>query len=70
MQLPFSREQVNEAQKQVVKVNKLESCYIRPLTWIGSQKLGVSKGNQIHLMVAAWAWGPTWARRACSAASA
>lgn len=58
MQLPFSKEQVNEAQKQVVKANKLESCYIRPLTWIGSQKLGVSpKGNQIHLMVAAWAWG-------------
>ena len=58
MQLPFSKEQVNEAQKQVVKANKLESCYIRPLTWIGSQKLGVSpKGNTIHLMVAAWAWG-------------
>lgn len=58
MQLPFSKEQVNEAQKQVVRANKLESCYIRPLTWIGSQKLGVSpKGNQIHLMVAAWAWG-------------
>lgn len=58
MQLPFSKEQVNEAQKQVVRANKLESCYIRPLAWIGSQKLGVSpKGNQIHLMVAAWAWG-------------
>jgi branched-chain amino acid aminotransferase len=42
----------------VVRANKLESCYLRPLTWIGSQKLGVSpKGNQIHLMVAAWAWG-------------
>jgi len=58
MQMPFSKEQVNEAQKQVVRANKLESCYIRPLVWIGSQKLGVSpKGNQIHLMVAAWAWG-------------
>ena len=42
----------------MVRANKLESCYLRPLTWIGSQKLGVSpKGNQIHLMVAAWAWG-------------
>jgi len=58
MQMPFSKEQVNEAQKQVVKANGLESCYIRPLAWIGSQKLGVSpRGNQIHLMVAAWAWG-------------
>jgi branched-chain amino acid aminotransferase len=58
MQIPFSKEQVNEAHKQVVRLNKLESCYIRPLAWIGSQKLGVSpKGNQIHLMVAAWPWG-------------
>jgi len=58
MKIPFSPEQVNEAQKQVVRVNKLESCYLRPLTWIGSEKLGVSpKGNRIHLMVAAWAWG-------------
>jgi len=58
MQMPFSKEQVNEAQRQVVRANKLESCYIRPLVWIGSEKLGVSpKGNQIHLMVAAWAWG-------------
>ena len=49
---------VNEAQRAVVRANKLESCYLRPLTWIGSQKLGVSpKGNTIHLMVAAWAWG-------------
>jgi len=58
MKIPFTAEQINEAQKQVVRENKLESCYIRPLTWIGSQKLGVSpKGNQIHLMIAAWAWG-------------
>ncbi len=58
MNIPFTKEQVNEAQKAVVKANNLEGGYLRPLTWIGSQKLGVSpKGNQIHLMVAAWAWG-------------
>jgi branched-chain amino acid aminotransferase len=58
MKLPFSKEQVNEAQREVVRANKLESCYLRPLAWIGSQKLGVSpRGNQIHLMVAAWPWG-------------
>ncbi|MDY0744821.1 branched-chain amino acid transaminase [Paucibacter sp. R3-3] len=58
MKIPFSIEQVEEAQKAVVRENKLESCYLRPLTWIGSEKLGVSpKGNTIHLMVAAWAWG-------------
>ncbi|WHZ09798.1 MAG: Branched-chain amino acid aminotransferase [Burkholderiaceae bacterium] len=58
MKLPFSKEQVNEAQKAAVRANRLESCYIRPLVWIGDEKLGVSpKGNKIHLMVAAWAWG-------------
>jgi len=58
MKLPFTKEEVSEAQKAVVRENHLESGYIRPLTWIGSQKLGVSpKGNSIHLMVAAWTWG-------------
>ena len=58
MKIPFSFEEVFEAQRTVVRENKLESCYLRPLTWIGSEKLGVSpKGNTVHLMVAAWPWG-------------
>ncbi|TMH07942.1 MAG: branched-chain amino acid transaminase [Betaproteobacteria bacterium] len=58
MKIPFSLDQVMEAQRLVVRENKLESCYIRPLTWIGDEKLGVSpKGNRIHLMIAAWSWG-------------
>jgi len=58
MQIPFTKEQVNEAQRAVVRENNLESCYLRPLVWIGDKKLGVSpRGNTIHLMVAAWPWG-------------
>ncbi|MBN9370292.1 branched-chain amino acid transaminase [Hydrogenophaga sp. YM1] len=58
MKIPFTVEQVNEAQKDVIRANGLKSGYIRPLTWIGDKKLGVSpKGNTIHLSVAAWAWG-------------
>ena len=58
MKIPFTPDQVMAAQCEVVRANGLESCYIRPLTWIGCEKLGVSpKGNTIHLMVAAWAWG-------------
>jgi branched-chain amino acid aminotransferase len=58
MKIPFSQQEVMDAQRTVVRENQLESCYLRPLTWIGSEKLGVSpKGNQIHLMVAAWSWG-------------
>ncbi|PTT76490.1 branched chain amino acid aminotransferase [Pelomonas sp. HMWF004] len=58
MKIPFTPEQVSDAQREVVKANGLKSAYIRPLIWIGSEKLGVSpKGNQVHLMVAAWSWG-------------
>ena len=42
MKIPFTRSEVNEAQKAVVRENKLEICYLRPLTWIGDKKLGVS----------------------------
>ena len=43
---------------EVTRVNKLESCYLRPLVWMGDKKMGVNpRGNSIHLMVAAWPWG-------------
>ncbi|MEO8839029.1 MAG: branched-chain amino acid transaminase, partial [Herbaspirillum sp.] len=58
IEIPYDMETVLEAQKQVVRENKLVSCYIRPLVWIGDEKLGVSaKGNTIHLAIAAWPWG-------------
>jgi branched-chain amino acid aminotransferase len=58
MNIPFSQEEIKEAQKEVVRANKLESCYLRPIAWIGSEKLGVSaKANTIHVAIAAWPWG-------------
>jgi branched-chain amino acid aminotransferase len=58
MVIPFTKEEVSQAQIDVIRANKLESGYLRPLTWVGDKKLGVStKGNDIHLMVAAWPWG-------------
>jgi len=58
MDIPFTIEQAMQAQIDVVKANGFDSCYIRPLTWIGDKKLGVSpRGNTIHLMIAAWPWG-------------
>jgi branched-chain amino acid aminotransferase len=58
MKIPFGLDEVMQAMRTVVRENKLESAYIRPLTWIGDNKLGVSpRGNTIHLMVAAWTWG-------------
>ncbi len=58
MKLPFTKEVICDAHCAVVRENQLESCYLRPLSWIGSEKLGVSpRGNTIHMMVAAWPWG-------------
>ena len=56
--IPFSYEEIAQAQKDVVRENQLESCYLRPLVWVGSEKLGLSPtGNTIHVAIAGWAWG-------------
>jgi branched-chain amino acid aminotransferase len=58
MQLPYSREQLAEACREVVRENKLESCYVRPIAFYGSEKMGVSpKGASVHVAIAAWPWG-------------
>ncbi len=58
MALPFDEATLAQAQKDVVRENKLASCYIRPIAWIGSAKLGVSaRGNTVHVAIAAWPWG-------------
>jgi branched-chain amino acid aminotransferase len=58
MRIPYSREALIEAQKEVVRANQLESCYIRPIAFYGSEKMGVSpKGAKVHVAIAAWPWG-------------
>jgi branched-chain amino acid aminotransferase len=58
MDLPFSKQQVNQAHIDVVKANQLKSCYFRPMAFYGSGKLGVApKKDDVQLIVAAWPWG-------------
>ena len=58
MKIPYPREVLMEAQKEVVRVNKLESCYLRPIAFYGSEKMGISpKGATLHVTIAAWPWG-------------
>ena len=58
MKIPYDRKTIMEAQREVVRANKLESCYIRPIAFYGSEKMGVSpKGASVHVAVAAWPWG-------------
>ncbi len=58
MKLPWDRATLMDAQRQVVRENQLESCYVRPIAFYGSEKMGVSpKGAQVHVAIAAWPWG-------------
>ncbi len=58
MAMPFDQETLNEAQREVLRANNLESGYLRPLAFYGSEKLGVSpRGAKVHVVVAAWPWG-------------
>lgn len=58
MPIPYDRETIMAAQCEVVRKNELESCYIRPLVFYGSEKMGISpKGATVHVAIAAWPWG-------------
>ena len=58
MNMPYTREQIMDACCEVVRANNLDSCYIRPIAFYGSEKMGVSpKGAVTHVAIAAWPWG-------------
>jgi branched-chain amino acid aminotransferase len=55
--MPFSAEEIAAATKLVVEKNKIESGYVRPIAWRGSEVIGVSaKGTKVHVAVAAFPW--------------
>ena len=58
MKIPYERKTLMEAHREVVRANRLKSCYIRPIAFYGSEKMGVSpKGVKVHVAIAAWPWG-------------
>ncbi len=58
MPMPYDKETLMAAQKEVVRANGLESAYIRPIAFYGSEKMGVSPiGAKVHVAIAAWPWG-------------
>jgi branched-chain amino acid aminotransferase len=58
MDIPYSQKILMEAQKEVVRANHLKECYIRPIVFYGSEKMGVSTvGASVHVAIAAWPWG-------------
>jgi branched-chain amino acid aminotransferase len=58
MPMPFSRDELNAAQLASVKENGLDSAYLRPMAFYGSEGMGLRADNlKTHVIVAAWEWG-------------
>lgn len=58
MQLPFSRAQLTEAVRDVIRANGLRSCYIRPLMFRGYGEIGVNPlKSPVNATIAVWPWG-------------
>ncbi|MEL6372536.1 MAG: branched-chain amino acid aminotransferase [Pseudomonadota bacterium] len=57
-EIPYNADEIDQACREVVAANNLVDCYVRPVTWRGSEMMGVSaQKNRINLAIAAWDWG-------------
>ncbi len=58
MEIPFDQDTLAEAQRAAVRENNLQSAYIRPMVFYGSEGMGLRADNlRVHVIVAAWNWG-------------
>jgi branched-chain amino acid aminotransferase len=58
MKIPYDADTLNQAQIEAVRKNNLNSAYLRPMCFLGSEGMGLRADNlQTHVMVAAWEWG-------------
>ena len=60
MKIPFTIDEINNASKKIVSVQKIINGYVRPFAWRGSEMMGVSAQNtSINVAIATWEW-PTY----------
>lgn len=58
MPMPFSKDEINQAQCDAIVKNSLDSAYIRTMCFYGSEGMGLRADNlKVHVMIAAWTWG-------------
>lgn len=56
--VPFDRERVVEACVELVRANRIEACYLRPLVYLGDEAMGLyAPNNTVHVSIVAWKWG-------------
>lgn len=58
MNMPFDKDTINAAHKEAIRQNNLDTAYIRPMCFYGSEGMGLRADNlKVHTIVAAWEWG-------------
>ena len=58
MTIPFTVDEINAAQCEIIRKNELKSAYLRPMAFYGSEAMGLhAKGLKVHLSISAWEWG-------------
>ncbi len=58
MDIGYSKDEINQAQREAVAKNNLDSAYIRPMCFYGSEGMGLrADGLKVHTIIAAWEWG-------------
>ena len=56
--IPYSADEIDNACMEIIKIQKIENGYVRPIAWRGSEMMAISaQKNKIHFAVAAWEWG-------------
>jgi branched-chain amino acid aminotransferase len=58
MDLPYSVEELVEATKETIRANRLDSCYIRPIAYLGYGEMGLNPlPCSVNVSIAVWPWG-------------
>ena len=58
IKMPYSEEEINNASKEIVAIQKVKDGYVRPVVWRGSEMMAISaQKNKIHVAIATWEWG-------------
>ncbi len=57
-EIPYSKDQIDQACNEIIKIQNIKNGYVRPVSWRGSEMMAISaQKNKIHFAIAAWEWG-------------
>ena len=58
IEVPYTQEEINNACKKIINIQKVMNGYVRPVIWRGSEMMAISaQKNKIHVAIATWEWG-------------